>query len=155
MRKALAPLLAAALLAAGCVDPRDRRPGLWLSGSEATEPVADWSFSDAHPEIAIEVRTPYGLRHSVTIVCAQLDGQLYVGARDPGSKRWVSYVERDPNVRLGVGGTIYPVRLEPLGSAEEREAVVGAYAAKYDRPLLPPDERPEVLYFRVAPRSPE
>lgn len=153
MRMALTWLTAAVLLTSGCVDPKDRRPGLWLTGTEASEPVSDWSFTDAHPEIAIEVRTPYGLRHSVTIVCAQRDGQLYVGARDPATKRWVSYVKRDPVVRLGIGGTIHPVRLEPLANPEEREAVVRAYAQKYQRPLLPPEERPEILYFRVLPRS--
>jgi hypothetical protein len=140
-----------ALLAAGCIDPQDRRPGLWLRGTETSEAISDWTFTDAHPEIAIEVRTPYGLRHSVTIVCAQRDGQLYVGARNPATKRWVSYVQNDPAVRLGMDGTIYPVRLEPLASSEEREAVVRAYAEKYQRPLLPPEERPEILYFRVVP----
>ncbi len=151
-RTALALALAAALAGAGCVDPKDRRPGLWLTGTEATEPVSDWTFSDEHREIAVEVKTPYGLRHSVTIVCAQRDGHLYVGARDPSTKRWVSYVKRDPEVRLGIGDTVYPVRLEPLGGGEEREAVVAAYARKYQRPLQPPEERPEVLYFRVLPR---
>ena len=152
-RTALTLALATLLAGSGCVDPKDRRPGLWLTGAEATEPVSDWAFTDAHREIAVEVRTPYGLRHSVTIVCAQLGGRLYIGARDPGTKRWVSYVERDPDVRLGIGDTVYPVRLETLRSGDEREAVVRAYAEKYDRPLLPPAERPEVLYFRVLPRS--
>jgi len=152
MRTGFVLLAAAAALTAGCIDPQDRRPGLWLTGTEVTDPVSDWSFTDAHPEIAIEVRTPYGLRHSVTIVCAQRDGQLYVGARDPSTKRWVSHVRRDPEVRLGIDGKIHPVRLEPLTSGDEREAVVFAYAQKYQRPLLPPDERPEILYFRVLPR---
>jgi hypothetical protein len=145
-------MVAALLAVAGCIDPQDRRPGLWLTGHEATEPVSDWSFTDEHPEIAVEVRTPYGLRHSVTIVCAQRDGKLYIGARDPARKRWVAYVQRDPEVRLGIGGTIHPVRLAPLAGGEEREAVVLAYAQKYRRPLLPPEERPEILYFRVLPR---
>jgi hypothetical protein len=153
MRVTFVCLATAVLFAAGCIDPADRRPGLWLTGTEVSEPVSDWSFTDAHPEIAVEVRTPYGLRHSVTIVCAQRDGQLYIGARDPSTKRWVSYVQRDPAVRLGIGGKIHPVRLEPLTSGDEREAVVHAYAQKYQRPLLPPEERPEILYFRVVPRS--
>jgi len=152
MRTLLALGMMSLIFAQGCIDPRDRRPGLWLTGTEAEAPISDWAFTDEHPEIAIEVRTPYGLRHSVTIVCAQRGGQLYVGARDPSTKRWVSYVKRDPEVRLGIADTIYPVRLEPLTSAEEREAVVLAYAQKYKRPLLPPDERPEILYFRVMPR---
>ena len=31
------------LVGTGCVDPRDRRPGLWLSGDAVTAPVTDWS----------------------------------------------------------------------------------------------------------------
>src|SRR2546428_13918284 len=28
------------------LDPKDRRPGLWLTGDLGTKPVTDWSFTD-------------------------------------------------------------------------------------------------------------
>jgi hypothetical protein len=100
----------------GCIPPSDQRPGLWLSGDEAAFPP-DWSFSDAHREIALEVGTPYGLRHSVTIWCASLDGRLYVAARDPDEKRWPGWVEDRPDVRIGVDGRIYEGAATPSSTS--------------------------------------
>ena len=141
-----------ALIALGCLDPVDRRPGLRLSGEVVSEPVVDWSFTDAHAEIFVETRTPYLIPHSVTIVCASLEGRLYIGARNPADKRWVANVARDPNVRLGVDGRIYEQRLERLHDPVELEAVYRAYAKKYGREIVPPAERPERWYYRVADR---
>lgn len=140
-------------LAIGCVDPKDRRPGLRLSGEVVTEAVEDWSFTDPHGEIFVETRTWYGIPHSVTIVCASLDGRLYIGARRPREKRWVAYVARDPNVRLEIADRIYDGRLERVEDPGEYEAVYRAFARKYGRGIAPPSERPERWYFRVLPRK--
>ncbi len=137
------------LLVLGCVDPQDRRPGLWLSGESVSEPVEDWSFTRAHREIFIETRTPYWIPHSVTIVCVDLDGRLYVGARRPTEKRWVAYVARDPRVRLAIGGRLYERRLEKVEDPRDREAIYRAYAEKYGWERVPPQQRPEMWYFRV------
>jgi hypothetical protein len=141
----------AVLFVTGCVDPADQRPGLRLSGGVVETPVADWSFTDAHSEIWIETRTSYLLPHSVTIVCAAGDGKFYVGARDPEHKRWVGNVERDPNVRLQIGERIYEVRLAPL-EGDAAEVAYLAYAAKYDREILPFNKRPNVRYWEVVER---
>lgn len=90
--------LVTAMAFVACIDPADRRPGLWLSGEVAPQ-VEDWSFANDHGEILVEVATPYGIRHSITVVCAALDGVLYMGARNPTEKRWVGYVARNPEVR--------------------------------------------------------
>jgi hypothetical protein len=147
---ALALLLPLAAVAAGCVDPSDRRPGTWLSGEVVTQPVDDWSFSDAHAEIRIETRTPWWIRHSVTIVCASRDGRLYVGARDPEGKRWVANVARDPRVRLEIGERLYEGRLVPVEDPARREEVYAAYAAKYAWPATPPEERPPLRLWEVV-----
>ncbi len=54
---AAATLALALIGSTGCIAPEDRRPGLWLTGGEAEFP-SDWSFSDAYPEVALEVRAP-------------------------------------------------------------------------------------------------
>ena len=134
--------------ATGCIDPVDRRPGLWLSGDPAGTPD-DWEFTDAHPEIAIEVATPYWIPHSVTIWCASVDGQLFVGARDPESKHWPGWVDANPTVRLGIAGQIYDAQLVPLEDAALLDRVRAAYRAKYDLPEPPPEGGPPVRYWRV------
>src|SRR5947209_2578352 len=60
------------------LDPRERRPGLWLTGERVATPVTDWSFTDKHPTIYIQTRSGYLLPHSVTITCVAHDGQLYL-----------------------------------------------------------------------------
>jgi hypothetical protein len=148
------PLLAIAACGfLSCVDPADRRPGTWLSGELVAGPVSDWSFTDEHPEIFIQVSTSYLIPHSVTIVCATLNGGLIVGARDPDTKRWPSYIENDAEVRLKIGDRIFDQRLELVEDAKTVEAIVRAYAAKYNRPILPPEERPVVRYWRVVERG--
>jgi hypothetical protein len=142
--KILATLLLI-LLAIGCVDPRDRRPGLRLSGEVVTDPVDDWSFTDHVDEIFVETATPYLVPHSVTIV--------YIGARNPKQKRWVANVGRDSNVRLEIEDRIYERRLERVLDPAEREIVYRAYQEKFNWKSVPPGERPELWYFRVVDRS--
>ena len=136
-----------------CVDPADRRPGIWLSGEPVAGPVSDWSFTDEHPEIFIQVSTPYLIPHSVTIVCATLNGGLIVGARNPDTKRWPAYIERNAEVRLKVGDRIYDQRLELVEDPQTVEAIVRAYSVKYSHPVLAPEERPVVRYWRVVERD--
>jgi len=107
-----AAILSLALLTA-CIAPVDRRPGLWLPGEVAPFP-SDWSFAQEYPLIAIEVRTPYLLRHSVTIVQGTFEGDLIVGARDPETKNWPSWADDDPEVRLGIGDRVYEAKLVPI-----------------------------------------
>jgi len=139
-------------LAIGCMDPRDRRPGLRLSGEVVTDPVDDWSFTERHAEIFVETATPYLVPHSVTIVCASVDDRLYIGARNPKQKRWVANVGRDPNVRLEIGNQIYERRLERVMNPAEQEIVYAAYRKKYNWKPAPPSERPELWYYRVVAR---
>jgi hypothetical protein len=137
----------------GCFGPEDRRPGLRLRGEVVATPPSDWAFTDEHREIAVEVQTPYLLPHSVTIWCAQMDGELYLGARSPETKHWPGWVDRDPDVRLGIGPRVYEVRLAPLEDGNRIARLRQAYAAKYDLPRTPEGESPPVRYWRVGPRS--
>ncbi len=144
--------IAAAAVLVGCWSPADSRPGLHLAGDVATPP-SDWSFTRQYPEIALEVHTPYLVSHSVTIWCAAVGGQLYVGARAPETKRWPGYVDRDADVRLGIGEKIYEVRLTPLDDRDRIAQVRAAYASKYELPDPPPAASPPVRYWTVDPRG--
>jgi hypothetical protein len=136
-----------------CIEPSDRRPGTRLSGEVAEFP-ADWSFADAHKEIAVEVSGFLGLPHSVTIWCATLDGALFIGARAPETKRWPAWTDEDPNVRLKIADEIYEVRLTPLEDAATIERLQGAFATKYaiaaPDPGAPPP--PPSRYWSVGAR---
>jgi hypothetical protein len=149
----LAIILALPISSLGCFDPQDQRPGLLLRGEAVAAPPADWAFTNDHREIAVEVRTPYLLPHSVTIWCAELDGELYVGARDPDSKRWPGWVDRNPDVRLRIGSQIFEVVLIPVDDAERIASVRVAYAAKYDLSGAPSRSGPAIRYWRAESRS--
>ena len=146
-------IIAIASALAGCFAPDDRRPGFHLGGEVVATPPSNWAFTNDHREIAIEVRTPYLLPHSVTIWCAEVEGELYVGARDPETKRWPGWADRDPNVRLGIGPRTFEVQLAPLEDATRIARVREAYAAKYDLPRTPAGEGPPIRYWLVGPRS--
>ena len=144
--------IALAAAVAGCFGPEDRRPGTRLTGEVAATP-SDWSFTNDHKLIAIEVQTPYLLPHSVTIWCAEVDGQLYVGAREPETKRWPGWADRNPNVRLGIGSQTFEVLLTPLEDADRIARVRQSYAAKYDLQRTPAGRGPSIRYWQVEPRT--
>ncbi len=153
MRCVLIGLAIAAAVVVGCVDPEGQRPGLRLSGESARQFPVDWSFTNEYREIALEVHTPYLLPHSITIWCGSVGGRLYVGARDPETKRWPGWVARNPDVRLRIGGRIYEAALVHLDESDQIDQLRGAYAVKYGLPNPAPAGSPPVRYWRVDPRG--
>jgi hypothetical protein len=147
-------MLLVLVVMSGCLDPADRRPGLWLTGELVEDRVDEWSFTDDYREIMIETQTAYWLPHSLTIFCVSLGDRLYVAARHPSTKRWVSNVDRNPDVRLKIGGQLYERRLTRVEGGEEREAVYSVYATKYGWPPTAPEDRPEYRFFEVVDRGP-
>ena len=140
-----------ALLSAGC-GPQDARAGFLLSGVETPMP-ADWRFTDKIQQIAIQVHTPYLVPHAVTIWCAQVDGELYVGANAPQTKHWPGWVDRNPDVRLRIGEQIFAARLVPLDDASIIAQVQAAYAAKYKLNADAGNAMGEVRYWHVTART--
>ncbi len=101
---------------------RSARPGLWLAGEVVSEAVTNWDwvnqYSDAFAEDAteLETRTWYGIPHSVTVLLVPRGDKLYLQSSAqtfrlnkefPYGKVWWRNVERDPRVRLKIGGKIY------------------------------------------------
>ena len=129
-------LLACVLLITGSlacsIEPSDERPGFRLPGRVAQQPVQDWWFAANAKEIFIETATPYFIPHSVTIRCLTLDKQLYVGAWEADTKRWVANVARDPNVRIKISNKIYEQKLEPITDAATSARISEGFARKYD-----------------------
>ncbi len=149
-RYAAATLIGISILISGC-EPKEQRPGLWLSGEVVEEEIVDWSFTDDHGQIFVETATWYVVPHSVTTVVFRHGGSLFVPSRNPGGKRWVSNVTRDPAVRLKIGDRIYLRRAIRVTNAEEIEALYVAIGKKYDRLRHRPNEGPELWFFRMDP----
>lgn len=131
-----ATLIAAAVLLAAC-EPKDRRPGMWLSGTDSPAP-SDWSFVNDAPEVQIETHPWYGVPFSVTTVIAASDAKVFVPSiyaepgPFPGTKYWNRVIEEDPAVRLRVDGKLYRMRAAPATDDAEFAEGLDALAAKYD-----------------------
>jgi hypothetical protein len=133
--------------------PQDERPGAWLRGERAEEPVADWRFTDEIQEIFIETRTWYGIRHSTTIWCAELDGRLYVGSYDDDVKYWERNLAHDPEARLRIASRIYDVTVTPVTSPELTGNLDARYETKYDMEAVFGDSPPGWRYYEIAGRE--
>ena len=129
-------------------DPIGPLSGRAFTGEEAPYPD-DWSFSDEHMTIAIEVRPEDP--HSVTTICFVVDGVLHVPASNGSKKRWTQYLLEDPRVRLKIGDRVYPanaVRVTP----EDPSYYLKAGGEKYPRLLESSEDPPDDLWlFRIDP----
>ncbi len=129
--------IVALLLLAAC-EPKDRRPGMWLSGELVEELPSDWSFIAEHPEVFVETRPWYGIPFSVTTVLGTRNGKLYVPsiyseeAAFPGTKYWNSVIADNPDVRLKIGNKLYEMTATPVQDIAEFREGAGSLADKYD-----------------------
>jgi hypothetical protein len=140
------------LLSLAC-QPVDTRPGLHLSGTPAVEPATDWRFTDDVEEIFVETRTRYLLRHSTTIWCAELDGELYIGSYDEDVKFWESNVTRNPRARLRIEDVLYDVTVTPVTSPDLTRRLDERYEQKYDMEEVFGDDLPAWRYYLIAASS--
>ena len=149
---------------------RSARPGLWLTGEVVHEAVTNWDwvneFSDPFSKNATElearnlVRYP-PLRHGPTgstwrqtlpaVKCADIP----IEQKFPHSKAWWRNVERDPRVRLKIGGKIYEMtvalvqdRVEVARLRGERDPVVKEAGADGNEHITE-----EWHYWRVFQRN--
>ena len=148
----IAVLLGVGLLASAC-QPKDTRPGLWLSGNPADEHTRDWRFTDDIEEIFVETRSWYGIPHSTTIWCVEHNGELFIGSYGDEKKAWEKNVARDPRATVSISGKLYAVTLVPVTGSSWVEALDAAYAKKYDMADVFGGEIPKWWYYRVAARS--
>ena len=142
-------LMGIGLFAVAC-QPKNERPGLWLTGEPAEATVQDWRFTDDVEEIFVETRTWYGLRHSTTIWCVEQGGLLYIGSYDDDIKYWERNVTRNSAARLRIENRIHDVTLTPVADSELTRKLDARYAAKYDMAEVFGDELPTWRYYSVA-----
>jgi len=139
------------LLLLAC-QPKDERPGFWLEGQGAELPIQDWRFTDDVEEIFVETRTWYGLRHSTTIWCAELDGRLYIGSYDDDVKFWERNVARNPAARLRIEGRLYDVTVTPVADSALGSKLDERYGSKYDMADVFGEDPPAWRYYRIGLR---
>jgi len=107
---AVAALPAVALaLWFGGLGPAAVLPGGILWGAVAPIP-ADWSFTDSIAEVQLEVRRGGILPWSVTTWVMSDGPNLYIGAGEC-NRQWTHTAKTHPDVRVRIGGRIYPLRM--------------------------------------------
>ncbi len=144
--------IAMAIIVVSACSPRDRTPGQWLRGNVVDTVPQDWTFTDDFKEIYVEVKTPYFIPHSVTIWCAQFDGKLFIGARDPETKNWPGWMNENRDIRLKIGADIYSVAALDLTDEETLADVRSAYTTKYDLPTSTDGKPRKMRYWSVVAR---
>ena len=120
------------VLAIGCLEPNEERPGFRLSGTLVGQPVEDWNFLTERYQLFLETRTWYGIRHSVTTACLVHDKEFYVPSPDPDSKRWIKNVADDPRVRVKVDDAVYALRAVRVEDEALRNKLLEKLIAKYE-----------------------
>ena len=133
----------------GC-QPKDERPGMWLTGERSAIGIVDWSFGADAEEVFIETRPWYGIRHSTTIWCVVLDNVLYVGSYGDEKKSWENNIARNNEARISADGVLYDVYLTPVSDKKLGSALDAAYNAKYDMVDVFGEDVPPWWYYRVA-----
>jgi len=140
------------------LNPRDRFPGLWLTGELETAPVTDWSFAQKVPGLTgVQTREWFLpiVAHSVNTARFIHKGKLYLasgypaGVKLPDGRHWNRNIGSDPRVRLKIGNKLYDRRLVYLADPAEREEVLRAWGQMMFAPgfflhlwrVMPNDER--------------
>ena len=130
--------------------PWERTPGGKLLGQVHTEQVGDWSFVSDAKRCAVETRPQFP--HSVTVNCWSLEGQLYIGCMNCEGKTWSRYLLEEPNVRVSVLDTIYPVVFTRVKDQEEMLAAWRARWIAMQRPEPVPEVPGHYYLFSVSSR---
>lgn len=144
--KLLSGLLLLVLLAGCEYLPFGQGP---LEGQFVANPN-DWTEVGKVEIIQLETNGADG-PYSVNLWIANIEGTLHVFAGDNLSD-WVANIQSDPNVRLGVKGSIYELMATRETSAEQFEKFAQEWKNKYGN--RPRNENVDETYlYRLTPRS--
>lgn len=143
------PVLGISYWAFSC--PCDRTPGLYLRGTEASEPVTDWSFANKVPLCQVQVDAGL-LPHALNLNCwADSTGALYLGCASCEGKRWSAAAVANSEARLRLGTTVYPVTVTRVVDAADLDRIWASRAIKFDGGGAPRSE--SWWTFRVVSRQ--
>jgi len=93
----------------------------------ALEPI-DWQTADDPWSIHIVTLDADGAERVTRIWLATVDAQ---GSLRTGDSRWWANLQRDPNCRIRLQGTDYPVRAEFVTEHEAKARIDDAFVEKY------------------------
>ena len=101
-----------------------------LNGESISSSPEDWSFTEAHRTVQLEVRLddPY----SVNVWCVTTGGKLYVGAGQGESSVWARALLEDGSARVRIGTALFDVSSVRVTSVAEIEAFLDALESKYE-----------------------
>jgi hypothetical protein len=99
-----------------------------LTGNQQPAPE-DWNFTNTQMTIAVEVGQEDP--HSVTVICFQVNDDLYIPAQDGADKDWPKMAIADGRAKVKIDKDLYPVRLVRVEDVAEREAAFESASEKY------------------------
>jgi hypothetical protein len=129
-------------------------PLVFMSGGELSGTVADpppiWQLDEASGIAQLETRPedPY----SINLAYVQSDGRLYIYAGNTRTN-WVGHIEQNPQIRIRVGETIYPVHALRVDDNEE----IAEFAVQWsNRSMLQRDpmQFDEIWLYRLEAHQP-
>ena len=130
---------ASGLLAYNYVCPCAIIPGRSLSGELSTEPISDWSVANTVPLCQLEVNPENP--HSINLNCMSAQNRLFVSCSVCETKGWAAVALENPEGRIRVDGTIFPVTMRRLTGEAELDM---SWKARSDKLGEDPDTpRPE------------
>ena len=111
----------------GCAEPFIVLAGGELSG-EVVDPPIDWYEFD---EEIIQLETQPDDPYSINIWMVAVGPDLYVATGDDPTN-WSEHIDRNPDVRVRIRGTIYELEATRVEDREEKLRIGMEYVRKYD-----------------------
>ena len=132
-------------------DPIGPLAGKQVTGDRVPFSPDDWSFTNEHFTVALEVRPDDP--HSITTICFVHEGKLYIPAQGGTEKQWTQIVLLDPRVHVKVGGRVYPGLARRVTDEAMQASLIESAAKKYDRLAGRDEPPPDVWVFRIDPAT--
>ena len=126
-------------------DPYGTVPGKRIEGDVIVGQIDDWSFVQQYRRVIVEVRPsdPYSVNAGYFL----MGKDLYISS---AHSRWAQLLREDPDMRIRLGGEIYPVRAVQVEDPLRLEEVHQGYTGKYPNRTM--EEAAGRWFFRLESR---
>ena len=123
----------------------------WLAAGAAGAAEPDWPGLAEAKTVYVLTTDEDGDARETKIWMSVVDGTPYI--RTSRSSRWGDNVERNPEIALRVGETLYPLHAQFIDEADERARIVAAFEEKYgSNPFLNWIRGDDPRIMRLDPR---